>query len=182
MTLQLIETIKKARAGHQSSMHDLYNRFLPQVRSLAFDRTGDYAAACEIVQEVFMTMVQGIKDLKEPEQFRAWLLGIARHKAADFVKGRAKARERFQGIDHEIIDDTKKPPPEEVLKGLHDAVKELPEEERLAVQLFHLESMPVREIVEIIGLPRSTIYARLIKARVKIRNHLEKLGYSEDLS
>ncbi|MFH2002874.1 MAG: RNA polymerase sigma factor [Planctomycetota bacterium] len=182
MTRHLIDTIRKAQQGQQQSMHDLYCLFSQQVRALAFDRTGDYSAACDIVQEVFLAMMQGLKRLKEPEHLNAWLSGITRRKAADFVRSRVEERKRFQDLQDDWADKAEKPHPREMLDQLRQAVEGLPEEERLAVQLFHLEALPVSRITEITHLPRSTIYVRLIKARTRIREQLEKLGYSEEPS
>jgi RNA polymerase sigma-70 factor (ECF subfamily) len=179
MTRKLTETVKEAQQGRKDALEELYARFAPLVRAVAFDRTGDYSAAWDISQEVFLAMVKGIKRLKEPERAREWLMGITRRKAADFVKSRVKERERFQNLEEEMADHGSDSAQREVLRCLKGAVKALPEQERLAVELFHLERLPVSRIAEVTRLPRSTIYERLIRARATLRIFLEKLGFSE---
>jgi DNA-directed RNA polymerase specialized sigma24 family protein len=63
-----------------------------------------------------------------------------------------------------------------MLVHLRQAILGLPEQERLVVELFHLESLPVTRVIEMSGLPRSTVYTILIRAKSRLRCRLMNVG------
>jgi RNA polymerase sigma-70 factor (ECF subfamily) len=180
--MNLIETVREALRGRREAVGELYARFAPLVRAAAFDRTGDYHAACDIVQEVFVVVMKDLRRLKDPEKFRPWLMGIARRKAVDHIRRLDARRKGAIGLEEEVRDRSHFSESEKLLVRLHRAITGLPEKERLAIELFHLESLPASQVMEILEMPRSSVYALLIRARKELKNMLDSTALSEDES
>jgi len=175
----LIEVIRKARKGGQEALEKLYKDFVPLVRAIAFDETGDIHGTSDVVQDVFFTLVKDLHRLKKPERFREWLIQITRRRAVDLIRSRTRERRRTERLDDQLADRTEPVLGTREREILLRAIEDLQPPERLAVELFHLEGQPVKRVIEILGLPRSTVYAVLIRARSRLKHRLAALGITE---
>ena len=180
MTPDLLTIVQQAQQGDRRALGRLYEQFAPLVRTVCFDQSGDYQAVGDLVHDVFLSVVGNLRQLDQPERFRSWLIGIARRKAVDCVRSRIRLRRLSESSDEEsaesaiparpVVDPTH----QESLRLLREAVSTLQEQERLAVHLFHLEELPVQQVSEIMDLPRSTVYATLIRARARLKERLTR--------
>ncbi len=66
--------------------------FEPVYAYLAFRVLPDVEAAMDLSQEVFLAAASQLDSLRHPQAARAWLLGIARNKAAEHFRSRASSR------------------------------------------------------------------------------------------
>jgi len=48
----------------------------------------------------------------------------------------------------------------------------LPEHQRTVVAMHHLEGIPVRDIVDALGIPKGTVVSRLARGREALRRRL----------
>jgi RNA polymerase sigma factor (sigma-70 family) len=113
------------------------------------NRVGSVDDASDLHQETFVRLARGssapIADL------RAYLFRVARNLSEDFLRSERRRRGRF--VD-ELKDDiaSDQPNPEQIVLGmdqmreLRAALASLPERQRLALLLYRLEGMPLREI------------------------------------
>lgn len=173
--------VRRALAGDKSAFGILIDRHRPEVFRLARYVLRGAVDAEDCVQEAFLHALLGLQELRVPDRFLAWVLGImmnlaksrlrARREApvADWPGGRAVAG--FLWIDAE-------PSPEarQEARELHDhiwrALAELPAEQREAVQLHYVEELRVWEIAALVGVPSGTVKARLHRARGRLRRLL----------
>jgi RNA polymerase sigma-70 factor (ECF subfamily) len=176
---RLIDRVKEAQQGKRHALEALYNGFAPLVRAVAFEETRDLHAASDLVQDVFLAVLKNLQRLRRPERFRPWLLSIVRRRIVDLVRTRSRHRKRMRALDKDLPEAKAGPESSGVLYSLHQAIRDLPEIERLAVELFHLERLPVHRVMEILNLPRSTVYAILIRARSRLKKALSKEGITE---
>lgn len=77
-------TLDRARALDNDALAMLYRRFLPMVYRFVLSRVGNVAHAEDVTSETFFAMMEGIARTRAHDElsFAAWLLGIARNKAA----------------------------------------------------------------------------------------------------
>lgn len=64
----------------------LYQRYATQVYRYLLVRVGSVPEAQDLTSQTFMAAMQGLKSYRGQQPFPAWLLGIARHKAADLYR------------------------------------------------------------------------------------------------
>ncbi len=62
---------------------------------------------------------------------------------------------------------------------LGEAIRELPEKERVVLHLFYLQQQPVDEARLIVGLSRSGFYRVLERARKRLQRMLQQKERSE---
>jgi RNA polymerase sigma factor (sigma-70 family) len=62
---------------------------------------------------------------------------------------------------------------------LAEAMQELSDEDRVAVQLYVVEGIPAEQVARALGLPGAkSVYSRVYRALASLRGHLERIGIS----
>jgi RNA polymerase sigma factor (sigma-70 family) len=64
----------------------LYQRYVNQVYRYLLVRVGNVQDAEDLTSQTFMAAMKGLESYRIESHFAAWLLGIARHKAADLFR------------------------------------------------------------------------------------------------
>lgn len=106
---------------------------------------------------------------RSSQSARSWVLGIARHVALDAIRERQRARGRAaEGL--ETIADRKQAPEELVMQSeRRDRVQRLldglPQGQRQALVLFHVEGLGYQEVALRMGVPLGTVATWITRAR-----------------
>src|SRR5215471_4089151 len=74
--------VRDAQRGDREAFAHLYERFARMVHGIVLARI-DRTDVDDVVQDVFVTALDRLADLREPAAFGGWLAAIARHRAAD---------------------------------------------------------------------------------------------------
>jgi len=162
------ELVRAVLAGDKTAYGILYDRFAPIVRAVCHDRTGNLADAQDLAQDVFLRAYQGLGELRKPESFGPWIIGVARRRCLEWrrqiVRDRRR-RERVQEMKHAGTD----PANDGELAELGKLVAALPETERLALHAFYLRGKSVEDARQVVGLSRSGFYKVLKQALVRLK-------------
>jgi RNA polymerase sigma-70 factor, ECF subfamily len=159
--------------------------FLGQLYPAALRMTRNPSDAEDLVQETFAKAYAAFHQFMPGTNLRAWLHRIL---ANTFINSyRKKRREPLQALSTDFHEDWQvgadplaapvRSAEAEALDRLADseilrALRELPEEFRVAVYLADIEGYPYREIAEIMGTPIGTVMSRLHRGRGKLRQKL----------
>jgi RNA polymerase sigma-70 factor (ECF subfamily) len=162
-----------------------------KVFSLIYRMLGSRPEAEDVAQDVFITVFKTIETFRGEAKFSTWLLRIA----ANHAKNRIKhlARRPTEGADPEDVSQVRSTPdrpappvqaridsPDTLLEAaqterlMQEAIANLPEDQRLLVVLRDVEEMSYQEIEEITGLPEGTIKSRLHRARMAIKELVDR--------
>jgi RNA polymerase sigma-70 factor (ECF subfamily) len=180
------ELLALARGGDEDAFVALYRRRQGPVYRFALRMTGSAAAAEEVAQEVFLTLV------REPERYdaslgplAAFLFGVARNLALR----RGERGRTFVPIDADGADavvpeglvDRRDPHGElesaERVDRVRRAVMALPAHYRDVVVLCDLEEVSYADAADALGCSVGTVRSRLHRARSLL---VEKLRASEE--
>jgi RNA polymerase sigma-70 factor (ECF subfamily) len=183
--------IARLKEREEQAFSDVFRLYGDKVFSLIYRMIGSRQEAEDVTQEVFISVFKTVDGFRGEPKFSTWLLRIA----ANHCKNRIKylARRPTEGVD---MDDTGRQPapaagsgpalqahidgPDvlmeaaEMDKIMQRAIEALPEEHRLLVILRDVEEMSYDEIAEITALPEGTIKSRLHRARMAIKEELDK--------
>jgi RNA polymerase sigma-70 factor (ECF subfamily) len=128
---------------------------------------GDFDVAEEALQEAFAAAVEEWCG-KLPHNPRAWLYGVARHKAIDRLRRRKRYGEKLEELAQEA---PREDMPDERLRLIftccHPA---LAPEAQVALTLRTLCGLGTDEIARAFLVPATTMAQRLVRAKNKIRN------------
>jgi RNA polymerase sigma-70 factor (ECF subfamily) len=173
--------VRATLGGRAQAFGLLYDRYAPLVRALCFDATGDLYAAQDLSQEAFLRAFRKLAELRSPEQFAPWLIGIAKHVCREWRRG-AGRRRRHAARVAELAEARRDVTDCEAASGgrdldddlcqLREAIAALPTREREALHLFYLQEQPADVAAKVLGLSRSGFYRALERAKKRIQRIL----------
>ena len=176
-----------ARDGDQRAFEKLFIETQSRIYNFIAHLMGDERHAEDLTQATFIRAWETLAQLRSPEAFIVWLHRIARNTVRDHVRSVGSGRPVEVSRDRageSVIDpeDTRRNgSPERALllderdQALRSAILELPEHHREVVALHHLDSMPVQDVAEILGVPVGTVLSRLARARGALHEKLRWL-------
>ncbi|MCB9846127.1 MAG: sigma-70 family RNA polymerase sigma factor [Phycisphaeraceae bacterium] len=136
----------------------------------------------DLLQEVALTLVRRVHELRDGAALRGWLrtvaLNVARARGRDTARRRrrdAGHREvvaRLGATGHEPMDPAER---EEASRVLGQA-QQLPDSYREALILRCVHGMSYRQIGEALGLPETTVETRIARGRRMLREILAHQG------
>ena len=138
---------------------------------------GDFDLAEEVVQEAFVAAVEAWSS-GLPDEPRAWLMGVARHKAIDAIRRRVRYRDREAAmtLEQQVREELA---PEEVDVSVPDdrlrlvftcCHPALAREAQVALTLRTLCGLETDEIARAFLVPETTMAQRIVRAKKKIRD------------
>ncbi len=170
--------------GDQSAARALMMRHAPRVLSLATRLLRDGSEAEDVTQEAMLRLWKIAPDWRNGEaKVSTWLYRVASNLCTDRLRKR-----RGVGLDEapEIQDET--PDAEAQLitadrgTALRAAMATLPERQRLALSLRHLEELGNPEIADIMDISVDAVESLLARARralaAEMEKHREALGFT----
>ncbi|MGI8520279.1 MAG: RNA polymerase sigma factor [Actinomycetota bacterium] len=129
------------------------------------------AIAEEVAQDVFVAMWTqpgGYDVLRGP--LRAWLIGLARHKAIDAVRREERGRDKARLLSSAGGVKIREPFAEaELAADVRAALARLPQEKRTALELAYFGGLTYREVAAAQGVPEGTVKSRIRDALLSLR-------------
>jgi RNA polymerase sigma-70 factor (ECF subfamily) len=160
----------------------VYREYHEQVRAFARRLLGSEVDAEEIVQEVFLALPKAMGRFRSESRLSTFVMGIAVNHARHYVRASARRRAAMRRfVEQEALASDPSELPDERLAReqlaelLLLAMDRLSEEQRIAFVLCEIEERSSREVSEILGIPSSTVRARVGLAREKLQLALEEV-------
>ncbi|MDI1451580.1 RNA polymerase sigma factor [Polyangium sp. 6x1] len=135
----------------------------------------------DCTHEALSRALEGRSRLRDGEPLRPWVVGIARHVALDALRSRKRTRRVEARMEITSDDATTtawldwvpdpSPGPEERTASaeratrLERALGSLPEEQRRALVMFHVEGLGYQDICKRLGVPLGTVATWLARGR-----------------
>jgi RNA polymerase sigma-70 factor (ECF subfamily) len=164
------------RAGDRDAGDALVRRHFASV--YRFFRAKLDEGAEDLVQRTFLGCVQALDRVDPDRSFRAYLFGIARNQLLLHLRERTSRRDLPP--PHTVsIADLAGPSPSgaairrEEQRVLVRALRRIPIDFQIAVELHYWEDLGVDEIAGVLGVPSGTVKSRLSRAREQLGARLE---------
>lgn len=166
------------------------NRHLDALLGYALQRVSQRETAEELVQETFLAAIQNHKRFSGQSSELTWLIGILRHKIADHYRQQARstppeeddkqAAGRFnkrghwtpkpaawQGDPADLVEN------QEFWETLRNCLSALPVPLAHAFIMREMEEQDSQEVCETLNIAPTNLWARLHRARLRLRDCLE---------
>ncbi len=160
-------------AGRLSALEDLYDAAAPRLYGLALWRTGSAEDAADVVQDVFVRIVEQGAALGKVRNPRAWLLTVAHRAAVDVT--RRRHRRPSEPLEAHPFLTAGVDEGERMLDAAHVSVMldGLSVTLREVIYLKHFVGCTFAEIGEIVGTPTFTAASRYRTGVHKLRQLME---------
>jgi RNA polymerase sigma-70 factor, ECF subfamily len=162
--------------AHEGSVLRILRRHLPP------------DAVPDVAQEVFVKAYQSLPDFRGRSPFRSWLSGIAVRTCYDYWRTRYRSREIGEstlsadgrdwlertaaaGAGEEFAESQRR---RDAREALDWALSHLSAEDRMVLELVHLEGHSTKEAAKLLGWSTANVKVRAFRARGKLRKLLER--------
>ena len=171
--------VRAAQEGSAPDLDVLFELHWREAYRAAYLVVHDRAAAEDIAQEAFVSVVRHLDDFDRRRPFGPWLQRIVVNRAIDWARTRATRREVL------VEDESTFPSPEgragrpesridSDAEAIVAALAALPPEQRAVVVLRYLLEYTPGEIAEMLELPRGTVNSRLRRGLDLLRLELSE--------
>lgn len=166
--------VQRLARGDQEAFLALYDRHTARVHALTLRILSDPMLAEEATQDTFMKLWSRARlYLAERGPFLVWLLTIARRTALDRVRLEGRRPILSDSNDPDdiwpAVRDESQDPDEARWRSLHFAVRSLPQEQQVVVELAYYQGLSQSEIAAELGWPLGTVKTRLRAAMQALR-------------
>ncbi|PRQ07421.1 RNA polymerase sigma factor [Enhygromyxa salina] len=178
------ELLESWRAGDERAGRELFARHFDSIYRFFRSKVDD--AAEDLTQQTFLGCVKGKDRYRGDASFRTYLYTIARNRLYTHIRDRQR-RDAVVEVGQQSVADlglgsaTAHIAAREEQKLLLTAMRHLPLEMQVALELHYWEGLSVREIAAVIDTPEGTIKRRLQRARQRLDELIVELATSEEL-
>ena len=185
--------IENCKAGDEKAFAEIVFHNQKKVFNIAYRMLGNMEEAKDLAQEVFLSVFESIKDLKEEIKFEAWLTQIT----LNHCRNRWKYLKRRQYFNSDSLDDPIETEDGSMPRAIVDpsdnpetlyekksiqqfiqrGLMKLKEDQREMIVLRDLQGFSYEEMVQLLGLPEGTIKSKLHRARMDLKETLERCAH-----
>jgi RNA polymerase sigma factor (sigma-70 family) len=161
-------------SGNPRAGGELSKRCLPMLSRFVRRRVGDRATADDLVSSILLQLCKSRYSLKDPRQFRAFVMGIAWNTLKEHYRKQSHERLCFPGDQHlEHGDSTFEEPDnpgsnEDDRETLVRALRRLPIEDQQILMTCYAERMSYARLGAAFELEPSTVASRLHAAKERL--------------
>lgn len=178
--------VAEARTGNQQAFNTLLTQYARHVFRLTYNITSNREDAEDTMQEAFLKAYLNLNHFQGDSRFYTWLVRIAINEA--LMKLRRRHAESEVSLDEPIVTDDSDLMPREIedwgenperrfaqrelQQILTEAIESLAPPYRIVFLLRDVERFSTEETAEMLGLSVPAVKARLLRARLKLRERL----------
>ena len=182
------EVIEGCKAGDRKAFEKIVLFYQKRVFNYAYRMVGNMDEAKELAQEVFVSVFESIKSLRDEAKFDGWLKQIT----LNHCRNRWKYLKRRHYFNMESMDDPIETEDGEVTKSFADpsdtpdtvyekkmvqewiqkGLLRLKEDQRELIVLRHLQELSYDEMGKCLNLPEGTVKSKLHRARMDLKEIL----------
>ena len=160
--------MRRIQARDPGAFDALFARYADRVHRRIDAIVRSTASSDDLTQEVFLRAHKKLGQLRDPQSFAAWLIGIARQVCREWRRGRLRERHLRVAMPADVTSSAEGDQPDERIREVRSAIASLPEKERLALHSFYLQELGTEQARLVLGLSRSGFYRVLACARQRL--------------
>ncbi|WP_018924787.1 RNA polymerase sigma factor SigX [Salsuginibacillus kocurii] len=165
----------------------LYEEHHQALFQFLFYMVKDRGTAEELVQDVYIKVLQSYESFEGKSSEKTWLFSIARHVGIDYIRKENRQKRKWLGVfssvhKEEIKDHS--PLPEEIastneeIQEVYKCLNQCTPDQQQVIILRYVEGLSVKEAAAVLGFSESKVKTTQHRALKKLQ---EALGEGEDV-
>jgi len=169
------EVVAWVLAGERDAYALLVRRHQASLYRHALGMVGQPDAAADLVQDSLVKGYSSLAHCQDPARFGAWVFRILRNRCLDYLKDRRRRTVPIQegtAFAREGDDPEVRLERAEAREEVTEALAALPEAQREAFLLKHVDGRSYEEMAEMLGASVSALKMRVLRAREALQERL----------
>lgn len=172
------------RSGNEQAGIELFDRYFAAIFRFFRNKVED--AAEDLTQQTFVACVKGRDVFRGQSSFRTYIFSIARKRLYSHVRMQRPNQELFDFANVSLANIYPTSPTSFIAKKQQEqlllkALRFLPIDMQVALELYYWEELSIQEISEILETPSGTVKRRLQRARQRLEGIMEQQSHSQSL-
>jgi RNA polymerase sigma factor (sigma-70 family) len=169
-------------AGDRAAGQALFARYYEPVARFFLNKVGD--ASPDLIQRTFLACVEGASRYRGDGSFRSYIFAVAYRQLCRHYRDRAGDRVDLASVSSMALDASLSGMvvAREELRLFLAALRTIPLELQVVLELHYWEQCGVAEIAEVLEIPTGTVKSRLRRGREQLRAAVERLAERPDLA
>ncbi len=146
---------------------------------LALRITAHTGESEDIVQETMIKAWNHRDEFETPSSVEAFCVTVCKNMSLDYISKKESQNIALDDSAYEQADNNETPfqklSHEDGKKWVHQLFQQLPEKQRIIMQLRDIEGKPYKEIADLLGVTEEQVKVSLFRARQKIKAEFEKI-------
>lgn len=167
------ELVKKAKKNDKEAFSELIVAVEKELYLIAKTKLNNDDDIGDAIQETIYKSYKNIKKLKDDSLFKTWLVKILINECNNIYRKKSKYTISYEEKEMENYISANEDSNDLEFEVL---IKNLDTEEKLILTLYYCSKYTVKEISEIMKIKENTVKSKMVRAREKIKQQLEKDG------
>lgn len=184
------DLVGRSIGGDRKAFDELIRRYQRQAVAVSYRLLGNTQDALEVTQDAFLKAFSSLGTLQNAGAFGGWLMRIVSNLSLNFRRGRrtrqqlplddllGPAEQQAQGGAASdwmtgSADPVRRLESQELGQRLQEALKQLPEKQRLAIVMFTIEQMPQKQVAETLQCSVEAVKWHVFQGRKKLKELLK---------
>jgi RNA polymerase sigma-70 factor (ECF subfamily) len=172
------ELCKLWAAGDKRAGATLVERNYESVDRFFRFKVGEHGV--DLTQATFLAAQESLSRKQSDSRFRPWLFGIARHKLLHYLSDHEPVDSGVTSLHDLVPSPTTLIDREQRHRLLRVALRRLPLDVQMMLELHYWEQMPTAEIAEIVGKNANTVRTQMRRGRLRLEELMEELKNSQE--
>ncbi len=161
--------LRRVAGGESAAMEELYHACAGRVLAYLLSRGLGRQEAADVLQETFLAAWRGAGRYQGGSRLLTWLIGIARHKLADWHRRRPQEAPLPEDGPEPAWDPTRQTAEQVTLR---QAVAALEADQRELLDLIFQQGLNYGEVAEVLGVPEGTIKSRMHRLKRELAERM----------
>ena len=181
------QLVKRVQKGDKKAFDLLVLKYQQRIIKLVSRYVRDPTDSLDVAQDAFLKAYRALPNFRGDSAFYTWLYRIAINTAKNYLVTQSRRpmeseNFRLEGEQVELesmLKDLATPESllitEEIKETIAEAIEQLPDDLRTAINLREIEGLSYEEIADVMTCPIGTVRSRIFRAREAIDHRLKAL-------
>lgn len=174
------DLIKMYQKGDEKAVEELFSRYKDYIYHIAYRFMRNYEDSMDLMQEVLIRMLRGLKNYEERSYLKGWIYRIVSNTSINILKSSSKrevpVEKAFDWIADKRMDVEEKLESTVLKEKIYMAADRLKGKQRDIFVLRYYENLPYNEIANILGTSATSAKSNYFYALKKMKKYLEEYG------
>ena len=183
------ELLEAWRAGDGASGEALLGRYLHVLTRFFGNKVSNPDDVADLISETMLACTRSKQQVRDSAVFRSFLFASAMNMLRRHYRKKAKRDRELDDFANICVGDSDHPRSLTSLVSLQEegrllvrALRRLPLDYQIVLELSFIESLSGAEIAELLDVPQPTVYTRLRRGKEKLRVVMLELAQSAELA